>query len=76
MASRRTPLITASAAVFALAGGYGLYLATAAPPPVGAGTRFSTELRKARYSALLKMESGIVLIFVYVPMISILKVVK
>ena len=33
MASRRTPLITASAAVFALAGGYGLYLATAAPPP-------------------------------------------
>ena len=26
MASRRTPLITASAAVFALAGGYGLYL--------------------------------------------------
>ena len=33
MASRRTPLITASAAVVALAGGYGLYLATAAPPP-------------------------------------------
>lgn len=33
MASRRTRLITVSAAVAALAGGYGLYLATAAPPP-------------------------------------------